>query len=224
MTAFPAADEDGFTLAEAARLTGVSRETSERIEVYIACLGEWRDRLNLIGPGEGRHLWRRHVLDSLQLVPLIQPSDARIVDIGSGAGFPGIILGCSVGPGHTVTLVEKSPRKAEFLEAAVEAAGLKSVVLCQRIEDGLPKVAKNEGGLPFDLVTARALAPLDKLIGYAAKWSKPGGRSLFIKGRGANDEAVHARALWSFGMTAAPSLSSAEGQVLAITNLRPLSK
>lgn len=115
---WPTHDEDGFGPEDAAGLTGVSRETLGRIRSYLAVLDAWRERINLIGPGEGRHLWRRHVLDSLQLMDQIGPEHRNIVDLGSGAGFPGLLVAAAMveRPGALVTLVEKSPGKASSLK------------------------------------------------------------------------------------------------------------
>ena len=212
---FPAQDEDGFGPAEAARLTGVSRETMGRVDSYLATLDAWRERINLIGPGEGRHLWRRHVLDSLQLIEQISFDDLVIADLGSGAGFPGLVIACAMAerPGASVTLVEKSPRKSEFLTAAIKESGLPARVLNVRIEDA-PRQK-------FDLVTARALAPLPKLLGYAYQWLKPSGKALLMKGRDTAAELAEARTAWSFAISEQPSLSSPEGRVLRISSIEP---
>jgi 16S rRNA (guanine527-N7)-methyltransferase len=209
---FPAADEDGFTLDDAIRRSGVSRETGPRIARYIAALDDWRTRLNLIGPGEGRHLWKRHVFDSLQLAPLIRPAETEIADLGSGAGFPGIILACAF-PEREVALVEKSPKKCEFLRAAASAAGLTVRVYNQRTEDPVPK--------RYDLVVSRALSPLPRLLGQAYPWLIANGRSLFIKGQGVFSEVTEARDSWSFDLESHVSQTNPDGQILAISELRP---
>ena len=216
---WPERDEDGFGPEDVVRLTGVSHETLSRIRHYLALLDTWRERINLIGPGEGRHLWRRHVLDSVQLLEQIFPGDQMIADLGSGAGFPGVILACALADreGVSVTLVEKSPRKSEFLEAASREVGLPVTVLNVRIEEGKPKAA----GPGYDLVTARALAPLPKLLGFAASWLKPSGKALLMKGRDTAAELAEARAIWDFEMTQRESLSSPEGRVLSVSSLRP---
>jgi 16S rRNA (guanine527-N7)-methyltransferase len=212
---WPAHDEDGFGPEEAVRLTGVSRETLGRVHSYLRVLDAWRERINLIGPGEGRHLWRRHVLDSLQLIPQISSDDLRLVDLGSGAGFPGLVIACALAekPGASVTLVEKSVRKSEFLAAAIEAVGLPARVLNVRIED-----APRER---YDLLTARALAPLPKLLGYGYAWLKPSGKALLMKGKDTAAELAEARRSWTFQVEEKASLSSPEGRVLIVSSIEP---
>jgi 16S rRNA (guanine527-N7)-methyltransferase len=213
---FPNRDEDGFGPDDAIRTTGVSRETFAKISVFLSVLDRWRARINLIGPGEGRHIWRRHVLDSLQLLQDIGPQRGMIADLGSGAGFPGLVLACALAEreGVKVALVEKSVRKCQFLEAAIAATGLPAGVLNQRLEDPAP-------GEKFDVVTARALAPLPKLLGYAHAWLKPSGKALLMKGRDAVAEVTRARESWTFDLSIRPSLSSPEGQILTVSALRP---
>ncbi len=213
---WPATDEDGFGPEDVVRATDVSRETLSQIHAYLAVLDHWRERINLIGPGEARHLWRRHVLDSLQLLKNISASDTLIADLGSGAGFPGLIIACAITdrPGASVTLIEKSVRKSQFLEATIREVGLPARVLNQRLE------VEGEGET-FDVVTARALAPLPKLLGYAHGWLKPFGKALLMKGKDAAAEVAEARETWTFELSASPSLSSPEGQVLLVSSLRP---
>jgi 16S rRNA (guanine527-N7)-methyltransferase len=213
---FPDRDEDGFGPDDLLRLTGVSRETLSKIHDYLAVLDDWRDRINLIGPGEGRHVWRRHALDSLQLLKKISADDLRVADLGSGAGFPGLVLACALAerPGASVTLVEKSVRKCQFLEAAMKTVGLPGRVLNQRLEDPPPEER-------FDVVTARALAPLPKLMGYAYGWLKPSGKALLMKGRDAVTELTLARESWTFEVSTGASLSSPEGQILTVSALGP---
>jgi 16S rRNA (guanine527-N7)-methyltransferase len=216
---WPTHDEDGFGPEDAAGLTGVSRETLGRVRSYLAVLDVWRERINLIGPGEGRHLWRRHVLDSLQLMDQIGPEHRNIVDLGSGAGFPGLLVAAAMveRPGALVTLVEKSPRKTEFLEAAIAEVGLPARVLTTRIEDPPASLARDR----FDLLTARALAPLPKLLGYGYAWLKPSGKALLMKGRDTAAELAEARRSWTFKVAERQSLSSPEGRVLTISSIEP---
>jgi len=211
---WPATDEDGFGPEDVVRLTGVSRETFGRVAGYLELLDQWRERINLIGPGEGRHLWRRHVLDSLQLLQYISAEDKSVADLGAGAGFPGLVIACALAerPGAAITLVEKSPRKSEFLRAAAKALGLPVSVLTIRLEDA--------PGSRFDVVTARALAPLPKLLGFAASWLKPSGKALLMKGRDTAAELAEAREAWDFDLSTLDSLSSPEGRVLKVSLLR----
>ena len=212
---FSERDEDGFGPDELLRLTHVSRETLSKISAFLAVLDQWRERINLIGPGEGRRIWKRHVLDSLQLLDLIGAKDFLVADLGSGAGFPGLVLACALAerPNASVALVEKSPRKSEFLEAAIEAVGLPARVLNQRLEDPAPS--------KFDVVTARALAPLPKLLGYAHGWLKPSGKALLVKGKDAVKELTLARESWTFDLSTRTSLSGPEGQILTVSALGP---
>ena len=211
---WPATDEDGFGPEDVVRLTGVSRETFQKISAYLELLDRWRERINLIGPGEGRHLWRRHVLDSLQLLQYISAEDKSVADLGSGAGFPGLILACAMADkaGAAVTLVEKSPRKSEFLRAVGKEVGLPVAVLTIRLEDA--------PGVLFDVVTARALAPLPKLLGFADAWLKPSGKALLMKGRDTEAELAEAREAWTFDLSTLDSQSSPEGRVLRVSSLR----
>jgi len=211
----PETDEDGFGPDDVIRATGVSHETFGKIRAYLSVLDRWRERINLIGPGEGRHLWRRHVLDSLQLAAQIDASEKEIVDLGSGAGFPGLVLACVVAdrPGSSVALVEKSVRKSQFLEAAIAELGLPARVLNQRLEDKPPK--------KFDLATARALAPLPQLLGYGYQWLKPSGKALLMKGRDTAAELALARESWTFDLSVRASASSPEGQILTVSALSP---
>lgn len=209
---YASTDEDGFGVEDVIRLTGVSRETIGRIEAFLAVLDDWRQRYNIIGPNEGRHIWRRHILDSLQLLPLIGEEATSLADLGTGGGFPGVILACAtVDRPLQITLVEKSVRKAQFLEAAVRELGLGAMVSNQRIEEAGPG--------PCDVVTVRALAPLARLLPMFDLWLKPGGRALLLKGQGADKEIVHARETRTFDVETRPSLSGPDGQVLIISNL-----
>jgi 16S rRNA (guanine527-N7)-methyltransferase len=140
-----------MTPAEFAAETGVSRETLARLEAYAALLLAWNRRVNLVGRGTEEDLWRRHMLDSAQLHPLIPAGARTLVDLGSGAGFPGLVLAILGGP-H-VHLVESDQRKAVFLREAARVTGAAAMVHAIRIEAAPPLAA--------DIVTARALAPLD---------------------------------------------------------------
>ncbi|MBU6319937.1 MAG: 16S rRNA (guanine(527)-N(7))-methyltransferase RsmG [Alphaproteobacteria bacterium] len=205
------ADIDGFGPDEVCRLLNVSSDITDRIAAYLDLLFHWNQRINLIGPSEHRHIWRRHVLDCLQLANDFRPGDLRVADIGSGAGLPGIVLALAASGSRRVFLIEKSPRKSEFLAAAVRELSLNAEVVTSRLETlSLSAV---------DVLTARALAPLSKLLGYAEGLVHGDSLCLFLKGRDVENELTDARESWTFSLSARPSLSSAEGQVLAISSL-----
>jgi 16S rRNA (guanine527-N7)-methyltransferase len=178
----------------------VSRETLARLDTVIATLDHWRQRSNLIGPKEWPQIWTRHVGDSYQLLEHI-PDDARIVDLGSGAGFPGLVIAADRPFGH-VTLIES------FLRAAIEGAGLAASVHQGRVEAA--------PAIPADIVTARAFAPLPELLDYAAPWLCNGATGLFPKGERWNEELTQARQRWSFAYQAIPSRSGGSGVILKI--------
>ena len=142
----------------------VSRETLDRLDQVIATLDVWRQKSNLIGPKEWPQIWTRHVGDSWQLLDHI-PETARVVDLGSGAGFPGLMIAAARPSGH-VTMVESVGKKCAFLRAAIDAAGLPASVHQGRVEAAPP--------ISAEFVTARAFAPMPKLLDYAAPWLRKG--------------------------------------------------
>jgi len=188
----------------------VSRETLERLDRVIDTLDVWRKKSNLIGPREWPVIWTRHVADCYQLLDLI-PEDASVVDLGSGAGFPGLIIAAARPNGH-VTMVESVGKKCAFLRAAIEAAGLNATVCQERVESLDPT--------PADFVTARAFAPLPKLLDYAAPWMKRGATGLFLKGERWKEELTEARQRWSFAQEAIPSRVGGSGTILIVRELR----
>ncbi|MBU1287591.1 MAG: 16S rRNA (guanine(527)-N(7))-methyltransferase RsmG [Alphaproteobacteria bacterium] len=188
----------------------VSRETLNRLDQVIDTLDSWRMKSNLIGPREWPHIWQRHVWDSLQLLDHI-PETARVVDLGSGAGFPGLIIAAARPAGH-VTMMESVGKKTAFLNAAINAAGLSGDVYQGRVESAPASQA--------DIVTARAFAPLPKLLDYAAPWMKNGAKGLFLKGERWEEELTEARQRWSFAYEAIPSRSGGSGVVLIVRELQ----
>ncbi|MEQ8558028.1 MAG: 16S rRNA (guanine(527)-N(7))-methyltransferase RsmG [Henriciella sp.] len=191
---------------------GVSRETQLRLERYVSMLGEWRQRMNLIGPREMDQIWARHVYDSAQLLPLMGHG-SRIVDIGSGAGFPGIVLACeAVGGDGDVSMVESVGKKCAFLSAVISELGLPARAINKRIE------AVN--GERADFITARALAPLSKLISYAAPWIDRGATALFFKGEHWREELTQAQEYWTLAYEAIPSRTSETGVILKIMEVK----
>jgi 16S rRNA (guanine527-N7)-methyltransferase len=205
----------GYGAAEAARALGVSRETAERLETHRALLAEWNERMNLVGPRElePERYWRRHVLDCGQLA-LLAPDARRWVDLGAGAGFPGIVIACMLAgePGAAVHLVESTAKKARFLEEAVRVLGLPAKVFNARIE------AFGAGEGCYDVVTARALAPLNRLIAYAKPILDRGAQGLFLKGADLDAELAAADLALggAFQRDVLMSLSDPRGRVLRI--------
>lgn len=158
--------------------TAVSRETLARFDAYAALLERWQARINLVGPSTLADLWTRHFLDSAQLLPLLPPGTRTLVDLGSGAGFPGLVLAILGVP--EVHLIESDGRKAAFLAEAARATGTQARIHARRIAD-VP-------AFPADVVTARALAPLVELVPMARRFLAPGGVMLFAKGQSAEQE------------------------------------
>ena len=188
----------------------VSRETSERLDTVILTLDAWRRRSNLIGPREWPQIWSRHVADSYQILPHISET-ANCVDLGSGAGFPGLVISAARPKGH-VTMMESVGKKCAFLRAAIEAAGLNASVHQGRIEAAPPSDA--------DIVTARAFAPLPKLLEYAWPWMKNGAMGVFLKGERWNEELTDARQSWNFAYEAIPSRTGGSGVILIVRELK----
>lgn len=172
---------------------GVSRETTDQIATLVALLLTWNRRINLISHGSEADVWRRHVLDSAQLWPL-RPAGARLwVDLGAGAGFPGLIIAILArerDPALSVVLVESDQRKAAFLSTATRTLGLTTAVCADRVER-CPSFGA-------DVISARALAPLTQLLGMAAIHRAPGGTGLFPKGETVHKEVTEAARVWRF--------------------------
>jgi 16S rRNA (guanine527-N7)-methyltransferase len=193
----------------AARIA-VSRETLERLGVYVDLLGRWQRAINLVGSASLADPWRRHVLDSAQLMAHFPPGARSVVDLGSGAGFPGMVLAIMGAPG--VVLVESDRRKAEFLRQAARASATEVELQAERIER-LP-------ALPASVVTARALAPLPRLLPLAERFLAADSVCLFLKGRGVADELTAARESWHMVAETFPSLSAPSGVVLQLRGVR----
>jgi 16S rRNA (guanine527-N7)-methyltransferase len=193
-----------------ARVSGVSRETLEKLTAYVALLSQWNRRINLVSANTIGDVWRRHILDCAQLAKHL-PRQARIaVDLGAGAGLPGLILAAMGVP--EMHLVESDLRKSAFLREAARIMGVAVTLHPERIE----KVA----AFPADAVVARACAPLSQLIDYAEKFTSAKTVCLFLKGENAGEELAAAKATWSFTSETIPSLSDPSGAVLKLTSIR----
>ena len=200
----------------ALRLTPVSRETSERLDGFVELLLRWSTHTNLIARSTLPAVWTRHIADSLQLLPLA--ADARCwIDLGSGAGFPGLVIACALAdvPGVKVHLVESIGKKAAFLREAAEQLRLPVVVHAVRIED----FGKNLQFKP-DVVTARALAPLDELLRLAQPLLRTAALGLFLKGQDVEAELTKASKSWNIEASLVPSKTNPESRIVAVTKLR----
>lgn len=192
--------------ADAGRLLGVSRETVERLAVYLDVLARWQRSINLVGPATLADPWRRHILDCGQLRAWWPEGARRLVDLGSGAGLPGLVLGIIGAP--ETHLVESDRRKASFLREAARATGTAVTVHACR-SDAVPP-------LMADVVTARALAPLPLLLDLAGPFLGCASCCLFLKGRSAAAELTEARRQWTMHSELHPSLSAPDGHVVVL--------
>jgi 16S rRNA (guanine527-N7)-methyltransferase len=203
-----------FGPAELQKALGVSRETVARLKAYVGLLEEWSARHNLVSARSLAEVWRRHIFDSAQLLPLIPERAESLVDLGSGAGLPGLVLAICLADRAVfrTVLYEATAKKCQFLEHAALRVGLRVEVRNRRIEDANPE--------PFDVVTARALAPLDKLIAYAQPFQARQTLNLFLKGQSVAAELTSAHKSWSMQLVEHQSRSGPSGVILAIRELR----
>jgi 16S rRNA (guanine527-N7)-methyltransferase len=202
------ASPDGQTAFAAA--TGVSRETLARLDTYRVMLLEAKRGLSLIGKNTEADIWDRHFLDSAQRLPLLPKPDARVLDVGTGAGFPG--LGLAILGGPRVELIENNMKKAEFLASVIERLGLDVVLHAKKIEAVRP--------FPADVATARALGPLSSLIQLTIPFLHHGGVGLFPKGRNAAAELEEARVRYRFDAELIPSRTAEDARIVRLANLR----
>jgi 16S rRNA (guanine527-N7)-methyltransferase len=203
---------------EFARAFAISRETAQKLETYEALLRQWQRTINLVAPSTLDHIWSRHFADSAQLKSLAPPDAKRWLDLGSGAGFPGLVLAIMLmdRPGARVTLVESDTRKAAFLREVARRVGATVDIQPERIE----KVATQTKLGPVDVITARALAPLPRLLDLAAPAFSPHTVGLFLKGRDAEAEVDAAKDQWAFDSALEPSLSDAGGRIVVVRALQ----
>ena len=173
---------------------------------------QWQAKTNLVAPSTLPHLWTRHIADSLQLLTLA-PSAKVWVDLGSGGGFPGVVLACALADtsGAVVHLVERNARKAAFLREALRVAGARGVVHGKRIED----IVDSPAG-PIDCVTARALAPLHELVGFAEPLVRRGAKAFFLKGQDVGAELTEATKYWNIEPILHSSLTGGQGWIVEL--------
>lgn len=193
-------------------MTPVSREIEERLDRFIDLLLQWQDSTNLVGDSTIHTLWTRHVADSLQLLPMA-PAARTFADLGSGAGFPGLVIGCALTdvPGAIVHLVESNNKKAAFLREAARVTGAAVRVHPMRIE-----AFTKEFDERLDVVTARALAPVSQLFAYVHPLLKKGATALFPKGQDVDDELTEASKCWRMQFSKVASLTSDRSCILIV--------
>jgi 16S rRNA (guanine527-N7)-methyltransferase len=188
----------------------VSRETRDQLEALVLTLGRWQKAINLVGKGTLAEIWTRHILDSAQLVPLIPKSAKTLVDLGSGGGFPGLVL-AALRPALDVTLIEADARKGAFLGEAARRMGLEKQpkIVVSRIEAAPP--AKS------DVVTARALAPLSQLLAWAAPHRSDTAICVFHKGKGWQVELTEAMKDWDIDAQPFSSVTDRDAVLLRVS-------
>lgn len=197
----------------AAAMNVTDRAILERFDTYLVHLEKWQRAINLVGPKTLADPWRRHILDSAQLVSFLPENrPLKIADLGSGAGLPGLVL--AIMTGAETHMVESDQRKATFIREAARLTETKITVHVQRIEDADP--------LQADVVTARALAPMARLLPWVHRHLKNGGKSLLLKGGEVDEELTLTAKHWTMKIRRKRSLSDVSGTVLIIDDLAPV--
>ncbi len=193
--------------------TGISSALVDRFAVYAELLCKWQKKINLVSPATVPDLWRRHFLDSAQLFPLIPPGAGTLADLGSGAGFPGLVLALLISEkgGPDVRLIEANRRKAAFLEEVARETETTVVVEKRRIE--------SLHDVKFEIVTARGCAPLERLLPLAVPILASGGICLFLKGQKVDQELTESQKTWKMQIERIPSQTSDSGVILKLKGL-----
>jgi 16S rRNA (guanine527-N7)-methyltransferase len=203
--------------AAALALTPVSRETEARLDRYVELLREWQAKTNLVASSQLQRLWTRHISDSLQLLALA--ATAKIwVDFGSGGGFPGVVLACALAeaPGAMVHLVERNAKKAAFLREALRITDSPGTVHLADIGDSVDRITG-----PVDCVTARAVAPLHHLVGFAEPLVRRGAKALFLKGQDVEVELTEATKYWKISPHLHSSRTGGHGWIVELDRIEP---
>ena len=193
----------------------ISALATERLQIFVGLLAKWNAAINLVSPASLAEVWTRHVADSAQVLDVAPIRRARWLDMGSGAGFPGIVIALITADTPNaveMTLVESDRRKAAFLSAVSRETGVPMIIQAARIEAVAPQGA--------DTVSARALAPLVKLCSFAERHLAPHGAALFLKGGHYDAEIAEARRTWSFALDIRRSSTDPAGVVLIMKDLR----
>jgi 16S rRNA (guanine527-N7)-methyltransferase len=199
----------------------VPRETIHRLICYADLLAEWQGRQNLVSAKTLSQVWDRHFADSAQIVRLAP--DAKVwLDLGSGAGFPGLVIAI-LQANHArfrMHLVESTAKKCAFLSEVARATDAPVEIHCMRIEE----LSQNAPSLKPEIVSARAVAPLPRLLELAAPWLGSGAKGLFLKGRDAKQEIEAAKRRWNFAYQLHPSLTAEDSTIMEISDLAKLPK
>ena len=203
--------------AAALRLVPVSRETIERLDTFVELFQRWQNAVQLVAPSTLSKLWTRHIADSLQLVALA-PRAKIWADLGTGGGFPGLIVAIALDEktGVAVHLIESDQRKAAFLREVGRVLHAPIKVYPQRIESVSKQLAPG-----LDIVTARALAPMTRLMEFAYPFMKKGAKGLFLKGQYVDNELTEATKSWNIKWTIVPSRTEAKGKIVIVDSVSP---
>ena len=195
----------------------VSRETSEKLQLFADLLRRWTRKINLISPKTVDEIWDRHIVDSAQIYALAPNSYNIWTDLGSGGGLPGIVcaaIASERSPKSLFTLIESDQRKATFLRAAVRELDLNAKVIVARIETAFPQVA--------DVVSARGLTGLPQLLPFLQRHLSPDGQAILHKGRRHQEETIEARKSWVFSLEEHVSFTDPDARLLQITGVTRL--
>lgn len=191
----------------------VSHETIHRLTALVALLVEWQKRMNLVSAASLNEVWQRHVADSAQLAALIPAEAKTLVDLGSGAGFPGLVLAILLSgqEGFKAHLIESTGKKCDFLRTAIEATKAPAKVHQGRIEE-TKRIAA-------DVITARACAPLSELLSYAKRFATPHSLCVFPKGKGAEAELTQVQRSWRIAYKLVPSRTDPASRIIVVRGL-----
>lgn len=206
---------ESFGPEEFQRVTGVSRETLTRLERYVGLLERWQATINLVSRSSLQDIWNRHILDSAQLHAFVPASARVLLDLGSGAGFPGLVLAVLGVP--KVYLVESDARKCAFL---IEAARITGMQLERQVHVRSSRIEALRVPVPVDVITSRALGALDGLLDYAEPFLGPGTVCIFSKGRTVEDELTTAFKTWNMRVDRTPSRTDSTGIILRLSNVQ----
>ena len=195
----------------ALRITPVSRETAQRLDRFVEHFLKWQRAVQLVAPSTLNTLWTRHIADSLQLLPDIEGAK-EIVDVGSGGGFPGLVLAIAA-PEKKFHLIESDTRKASFLRETARITSADVIVYAERVESVAKRI-----GTGIHTVTARAFAPLPKLLALTEPFLRAGARAIFLKSQDIEDELTEAAKSWNVNYQLRNSLTDPRGRILSIAS------